>query len=162
LQAAVLYHTSIELIRILLDAGADVNAVGDDEAVIASLMYGCQLEQADTCGLIHRRGEKHYYDSPLRIAQTKLYEWQGTNRDSQADLVAYLESRRAKSFRKSPSQDTPVSDETGFSECISGDLTTIDDIGESSAGSNLWPGLIPEDSCTGHFDGYYNNESRLY
>jgi hypothetical protein len=171
LQAAVLYYNSVELIRILRDAGADVNAVGDDEAVVASLTYRCELEQTDPCHLIHRRGEMHYYGSPLRIAQRKIYEqgWHGTRLSSQerwergrAEIVAYLESRGAKSFHKFPAEDAAVFAETSLSKSITDDSTAVDDVGECRTGSNVRTKLSAN-SDTQPLDGYYRpSDGRLY
>jgi ankyrin repeat protein len=75
LQSAVLFGCSDgESVRQLLNAEADVNAVGNDEAVRAMILYETRDEKDEA--IVRKRlldrGEEYYYDTPLRIIKSRL------------------------------------------------------------------------------------------
>lgn len=71
LQAATMSHDAVAVGQ-LLEAGAHVNAVGDDEAVVAAIQRDCGTEvgrfsQVGIEEWIRTRGILSYYQTPLRI-----------------------------------------------------------------------------------------------
>lgn len=114
LQAAISRGHNIAIIRFLLEAGADVNGVGNDEAVIIRIRHDYRGGGRDHIdNMIHERGGEHYYDTPLRIAENK--------RNTRA-LIELLESHGAKSLHLFPVKDLP-----GYAEA---DMKTISEDSE--------------------------------
>jgi hypothetical protein len=61
-------------VRALLDSGSAANAVGCDEAVVAMIRYETRNEENEDLfrERILGRGEEFYYDTPLRIVESRL------------------------------------------------------------------------------------------
>jgi hypothetical protein len=57
-----------------LQHGADINAVGNDIAVVAMMRYRLRNESDQEAieKRIHGRGEEYYYDTPLRIVENRM------------------------------------------------------------------------------------------
>ncbi|KAI9766841.1 MAG: hypothetical protein M1839_004764 [Geoglossum umbratile] len=80
LQSAICGHKDIRRItqnvRLLLRYGADVNAVGNDEAVVRMIQYRSttrdNLDEAAIAKQVCRRGDKLFYHTPLRIVDDML------------------------------------------------------------------------------------------
>jgi hypothetical protein len=66
----------LRVLRKLLESGADVNAVGNDAAVVAMIRYEHRVEcdQNIVEKRLRCRGKKHYYDTPLRMVDTEIEE----------------------------------------------------------------------------------------
>jgi hypothetical protein len=63
----------MELLEMLLNSGAEVNAVGKDEAVITRIRCELGDKDKDVIGeAIRSRGKEYYYLTPLRMVEDKL------------------------------------------------------------------------------------------
>jgi hypothetical protein len=91
LQAAVMDYSNVMLVRKLLEAGADVNAVGDDEAVIERLKHlrrhPTTEKQDSTLEVeINARGLYYpYYATPLQIVKSREYYTNESGTESYKD-----------------------------------------------------------------------------
>jgi hypothetical protein len=75
LQSAVVQKWSnYRVLKLLLDAKADVNGVGNDEAVVTMIRYEGRNERERDIVVkrILDRGKEFYYDTPLRIVESRL------------------------------------------------------------------------------------------
>lgn len=73
LQVAARYHDH-SVVKILLEAGVYVNAVGDEEAIVATIQRDCSIEyHVDLNERIRTRGSLLNYQTPLRIAETASF-----------------------------------------------------------------------------------------
>jgi hypothetical protein len=114
LQAAVRKRHDISIIRFLLSHGADVNGVGNDEAVVAKIRYDLRDENDRNLvdNMIHCRGNAYYYDTPLRIAENKrranfsMYQ-PFVKEEMLIELKELLKSYGAKSLHLFPVEDLP-------------------------------------------------------
>lgn len=82
LQVATIYHDYV-IVKQLLKAGAHVNAVGDDEAVVAAIQRDCStgvepFSQANTDEGIRTRGILLFYQTPVRIVEKHRIYREGT------------------------------------------------------------------------------------
>ncbi|KAH0553118.1 hypothetical protein GP486_006694 [Trichoglossum hirsutum] len=72
LQDAIVYQANaeriVEVVRMLLDAGADANAIGDDTAIIAEIQSFAQCYGEDPTAILNR-GERDNYKTPLRLLE---------------------------------------------------------------------------------------------
>jgi Ankyrin repeats (3 copies) len=73
LQVAVRSCAGLAAVQALIDAGADVNAIGVDEAILAKIRYDLRDEEDQNIvdKAVHSRGNGHYFDTPLRIAENR-------------------------------------------------------------------------------------------
>jgi hypothetical protein len=73
LQVAVRSCAGLAAVQALIDAGADVNAIGVDEAILAKIRYDLRDEEDQDIvdKAVHSRGDGHYFDTPLRIAENR-------------------------------------------------------------------------------------------
>ena len=99
LQMAVRNHGDLALVQVLLDAGADVNAIGSDEAVLAKMR-----SENEGLELIYERWNTHYYATPLRIVENTRVSKEDEER-SIIDLEELLKSYGAKSLHLFPIKD---------------------------------------------------------
>lgn len=122
LQAACLceYSNNVEL---LLDAGAQVNAVGDDRAIIAGIQRRSTtkadqfimgdgwplkvLSQIEIRKLISTRGALRNYETPLRIVEKRLHQWAGSERDELLKMKNLLIENGGKSLNLYPGHNIP-------------------------------------------------------
>jgi hypothetical protein len=91
----------IKIAEALLQAGADVNGIGDDDAIVARIKYE-NRDSDDHLAIkkrIHDRGKGHEYDTPLRIVES----WG----NALADLTNFLTSHGAKSLHRFPIAGLP-------------------------------------------------------
>jgi hypothetical protein len=112
----------LDLLQVLIDAGADINGVADDETNIARIRYGCSLyfptnthdvtiEEDIVATLLENRGRHLCYSTPLRILEVLVAskDWD----DLDDDLARYnalgdfLKSRSAKSLHLFPVKGLP-------------------------------------------------------
>jgi ankyrin repeat protein len=110
LQVAVTNHAHIASIQALLEAGADVNGVGFDEAVVARIKYECSEKPEVMEEIISSRGAEHYYDTPLRIVETSgtLEYWTRERLEKWlSDVKQLLRSHGAKSLHLFPGAISP-------------------------------------------------------
>jgi hypothetical protein len=142
LQAAVRkgYEYYFALVRVLLEAGADVNAVGDDEAVVKGFKYDHrnEVDQNLISKIVYERGKARNYDTPLRLAKTIRYTKNATDyrykteESMRTDLKKLLKSYGAKSLHLFPVKDLP-----GYVEAdIEAFLKDSEDEEETGAESN--------------------------
>lgn len=123
LQAASLGDDSDNM-EILLDAGAQVNAVGDDRAIVAGIQRrftteadpfimgdGWPLEgflsQIEIRKLISTRGALRNYETPLRIVEKRLHQSAGEERDELLEMKDLLIENGGKSLNLYPGQNIP-------------------------------------------------------
>lgn len=122
LQAACLceYSNNVEL---LLDAGAQVNAVGDDRAIIAGIQRRSTTEadqfimgdgwplkvlsQIEIRKLISTRGALRNYETPLRIVEKQLHQSAGDKRDELLEMKNLLIEKGGKSLNLYPGHNIP-------------------------------------------------------
>ena len=120
LQAASLDEESY-IMEILLDAGAQVNAVGDDRAIVAGIqrrstteadqfiMDGWPLKkflsQIEIRKLISTRGALRNYETPLRIVEKRLHQSAGDKRDELLKMKNLLIENGGKSLNLYPGQN---------------------------------------------------------
>lgn len=120
LQAASLGEYSYNM-AILLDAGAQVNAVGDDRAIVASIQRrsttadpfimgdGWPLKkfrsQTEICKLISTRGALGNYETPLRIVEKRLHQSAGHKRAELLKMKNLLIENGGKSLNLYPGQN---------------------------------------------------------
>lgn len=129
LQAAVLCNDS-SVVKLLLDAGAHVNAVGDDEAIVASIKRRSTTEQlpliteSDLDGtvcdfdfeeeylsqneiseLVRKRSSRRNYETPLRIVENQLDRADSRKRDILLETKEYLVEKGGKSLKLYPGQN---------------------------------------------------------
>lgn len=93
---------NIDIVKMLLDAKADVNAVGNDDAVVASIKSRYSGFEDDEISVemeeeIHDRGKWDKYDTPLRIAE----------KNGLIDIKFLLWSHGAKSLHLFPVKGLP-------------------------------------------------------
>lgn len=123
LQAASLGKYSDEL-KSLLDAGAQVNAVGDDRAIVAGIQRRSTtgadpfimgddwplkrfLSQIEICKLISTRGALRNYETPLRIVEKRLDQSADDERDELLEMKNLLIENGGKSLNLYPGQNIP-------------------------------------------------------
>lgn len=121
LQAACLGYYSFNM-KILLDAGAQVNAVGDDRAIVAGIQKRSTtgadpfimgdgwpqkkfLSQIEICKLISTRGALRNYETPLRIVEKRLD--QSDHRGELLNMKNLLIENGGKSLNLYPGQNVP-------------------------------------------------------
>jgi hypothetical protein len=108
LQAAVLTGDDA-ILRMLLEAGADVNGVGIDGAHQADVRIIFEGYDGIISALNHYRGYRPSYSTPLRLLETRCH---GFGKELQARLKELLECHGAKSLHLFPVKDLPEYDET--------------------------------------------------
>lgn len=123
LQAASLCQVSHRM-KILLDAGAQVNAVGDDRAIVAGIQKRSTtgadpfimgdswpqkkfLSQIEICKLISTRGALRNYETPLRIVEKRLDQSADDERDELLEMKNLLIENGGKSLNLYPGQNIP-------------------------------------------------------
>lgn len=114
----------------MLDAGAHVNAVGDDEAIVASIKRRSTTEQlpliteSDLDGtvcdfdfeeeylsqneiseLVRKRSSRRNYETPLRIVENQLDRADSRKRDILLETKEYLVEKGGKSLKLYPGQN---------------------------------------------------------
>lgn len=123
LQAASLCKYSNDL-ESLLDAGAQVNAVGDDRAIVAGIQRRSTtgadpfimgdgwpqkefLSQIEICKLISTRGALRNYETPLRIVEKRLDQSANRHRYELLEMKNLLIENGGKSLNLYPGQNIP-------------------------------------------------------
>jgi hypothetical protein len=120
LQVAAKNH-NCHVAKLLLDAGAHVNAVADDEAVVVKIrQWYTQAQSEEDLYIqqeidkdIRERGKGDSYLTPLRIVETRSnYETRGTRKyndleQESADVKQLLIERGGKSLSLFPVKDLP-------------------------------------------------------
>ncbi|MCJ1347421.1 hypothetical protein MMC31_005646 [Peltigera leucophlebia] len=124
LQVAALCNDSL-IVKRLLDAGAHVNAVGDDEAVVAGLerrsttkedllitesdldrnicdIEGGYLSKTEISELICTRSSLRNYDTPLRIVENQLDRAVSHRRSRLLEMKKYLVENGGKALKIYP------------------------------------------------------------
>lgn len=100
LQVAIQRKRDVSIIKMLVEAGADVNGVCSDDAVVAFLVAS---EADDT--VIERRGAaercEYAYDTPLRIAEEVSC---GSKNPNSKKIMAFLRERGAQSLHLFPGE----------------------------------------------------------
>jgi hypothetical protein len=97
----------MEILEVLLNSGAEVNAVGKDEAIISRIR--CELGDKDKDVIdeaIRSRGKEYYYLTPLRMVEDKLEAISTTTstglKESLEDIRDLLISNGAESLHLPP------------------------------------------------------------
>ncbi len=122
LQAAAICDCSA-IVRLLLNAGAHVNAVGNDEAIVAGVERGTITEdnpfisevdvddidkdrysQTEIQRLIYIRNRFQNYQTPLRIVENRLGHADGETRDELLAMKNILEEKGGKSLNLFPEE----------------------------------------------------------
>ena len=130
LQAAALCNDSW-FVKLLLDAGAHVNAIGDDEAIVAGIKRRSTTEQLplitesdldrtvcdfdfeeqyltrnEISELIRKRSSRRNYETPLRIVENQLDRaGDSENRHILLEMKEYLVEKGGKSLKLYPGQN---------------------------------------------------------
>lgn len=129
LQAAVHCNDS-SVVKLLLDAGAHVNAVGDDEAIVAGIkrrstteelllitesdLHGTvwnfdfeeqYLSRNEISELVCKRSSGRNYETPLRIVENQLDRADSRKRDILLGMKEYLVEKGGKSLKLYPGQN---------------------------------------------------------
>lgn len=127
LQAAALCNDSW-VVKLFLDVGAHVNAVGDDEAIMAGFERRSFTEhlllitESDLDGtvsdfeegylsrneiseLIRKRSSRRNYETPLRIVESQLDRAGGSERHILLEMKEYLVEKGGKSLKLYPGQN---------------------------------------------------------
>ena len=112
------------IMKILLDAGAQVNAVGDDRAIVAGIQRRSNtradqfimgdgwprkefLSQIEIHKLISTRGALRNYETPLRIVEKRLHQSAGYRRDALLEMKDLLIENGGKSLNLYPGHNIP-------------------------------------------------------
>ena len=123
LQAASLGEDKYNM-EILLETGAQVNAVGDDRAIVAGIQRRSTTEadpfikgdgwplkdflsQIEIRKLISTRGALRNYETPLRIVEKRLHQSAGHKRDELLKMKNLLIENGGKSLNLYPGQNIP-------------------------------------------------------
>lgn len=136
LQVACISH-GYDIVEQLLKAGAHVNAVGDDEAVVAAIQRDCSTEvgrfsQVDIEEGIRTRGILPYYLTPIRMLVKHRYcplldlKVDGTR------IKNLLIQYGGKSLNLFPIKDLPGCEEADFQALYSSSIDQIRELPETS------------------------------
>jgi hypothetical protein len=107
LQMAVRNFSDSDTIKIMLMAGAKVNAVGEDEAVAVKIRTEHQvLDKEDIDEMVNERGLEHYYDTSLKIVMKKI-ESSPSDKSELIELKDLLESYGGKALHLFPFRNLP-------------------------------------------------------
>lgn len=140
LQVAVIIH-SYGIVVQLLKAGTLVNAVGDDEAVVAAIQRDCSTEvgkfsQVDIEEGIRTRGILPYYLTPVRMLVERRDTLHSNLIQDTAQIGNLLIQYGGKSLNLFPIKDLPGYEEADFQALFNSSVDQVEDLPETSAFEN--------------------------